>query len=207
MPASAGHRGTDVQTLLAASRLIDAINLRIGKWMAWLILLAVAVSAGNAVVRKLLDVSSNAWLELQWVLFSMVFLLCAPWTLQVNEHIRIDIVNSAFPRRIREMIDIVGQLLFLLPLTVVMMVTSLPFFRTSLATDEQSLNAGGLPAWPAKSLLVIGFSLLFLQGLSELIKRVAVMRGIIPDPHAGGAAHAAEAEAERLLGGLKPEAR
>ncbi|MCZ7659069.1 MAG: TRAP transporter small permease subunit [Xanthobacteraceae bacterium] len=198
-----------MNALLALSRAIDAVNSRLGKWIAWMIMVAVLVSATNAVVRKLFDMSSNAWLELQWVLFGTVFLLCAPWTLRVNEHIRIDIVNSMFPKRVRDWIDVVGHALFLLPLTIVMMVTSLPFFLRSYAINEQSLNAGGLPQWPAKSLVLIGFVLLFFQGISELVKRIAVMQGRIPDPYltTGGAHAAAEAEAERLLAELKQESR
>ena len=170
--------------LLKLSRAIDAVNLRIGKWLAWLIVAAVAVSAANAVVRKLFDVSSNAWLELQWYLFSAVFLLCAAWTLLVNEHIRIDIVNNLFPKRVRDWIDALGHLLFLLPFTVAMIVTGWPFFLASWRINEQSMNAGGLLQWPVKFLVPLGFVLLFFQCISELIKRVAVLQGRIPDPHA-----------------------
>lgn len=192
--------------LLAFSRAIDAMNARIGRWLSWLVLIAVLVSAGNATVRKLLDTSSNAWLELQWVLFAAVFLLCAPWTLLDNEHIRIDIVNTMLSRRARDTIELVGHALFLLPLCVIMIVTGIPFFWKSFLINEQSFSAGGLPQWPAKSLVVIGFFLLILQGVSELIKRVAVVRGLIPDPHAG-AAHAAMTEAERLLADMKTDVR
>jgi TRAP-type mannitol/chloroaromatic compound transport system permease small subunit len=169
--------------LLGISRGIDAINLRIGKWVAWLIFVAVIVSAANAVMRKLFDASSNAWLELQWVLFSAVFLLCASWTLLSNEHIRIDIVNSLYPRSVRNWIDVIGHVFFLLPLTVVMIITGIPFFKSSYSMNEQAFSAGGLPQWPAKSLVMIGFALLFIQGISELIKRIAVMLDLIPDPH------------------------
>jgi TRAP-type mannitol/chloroaromatic compound transport system permease small subunit len=172
-----------VDRLLAFSRAVDAINARLGKWLSWLILIVVLISATNATVRKIFDTSSNAWLELQWVLFSIVFLLCSPWTLLANEHIRIDIVNNMFPKRMRDWIDIVGHALFLLPLTIVMIITSWPFFTKSFLINEQSMNAGGLPQWPGKSLVVIGFALLFFQGISELIKRAAVMRGLIPDPY------------------------
>ncbi|HVY57390.1 MAG TPA: TRAP transporter small permease subunit [Xanthobacteraceae bacterium] len=189
-----------MRRLLAVSRAIDAVNLRIGKVLSWLIVAAVLISATNATVRKIFDTSSNAWLELQWVLFSIVFLLCSPWTLLANEHIRIDIVNNLFPKRVRDVIDLVGHALFLLPLTIIMIVTSYPFFLRSFAIDEQSQNAGGLPQWPAKSLVLIGFVALFFQGISELIKRIAVMRGDIPDPHATAGSHTAiEAEVERLL--------
>lgn len=172
-----------LRALLPASRAIDALNSRIGSWVSWLIFAAVVVSSVNAVVRKVFDMSSNAWLELQWVLFSVVFLLCSPWTLLANEHIRIDIVNNLLPKKLRNWIDLVGHAFFLLPLTIIMIVTGVPFFLKSWSIDEQSFSAGGLPQWPAKSLIMIGFALLFLQGLSELVKRAAVMRGLIPDPH------------------------
>jgi TRAP-type mannitol/chloroaromatic compound transport system permease small subunit len=149
-------------------------------------------------VRKTLDTSSNSWLELQWVLFSVVFLLCSPWTMLDNEHIRIDIVNNLLPKRVRDAIDIIGHVFFLLPLTVVMMITGGPFFMRSFEINEQSGNAGGLPQWPAKSLVLIGFTWLFFQCISELIKRIAVMRGMIPDPHASQIS-AIEAEVEHLV--------
>jgi TRAP-type mannitol/chloroaromatic compound transport system permease small subunit len=192
---------------LALSRVIDAVNFRVGKYVSWLVLIAVLISASNATVRKLFDISSNSWLELQWVLFSMVFLLCSPWTLLSNEHIRIDIVNNLLPPQLRNWIDVVGHAFFLLPLTIIMVFTGVPFFTKSLLLNEQSGNAGGLPQWPAKSLIMIGFALLFLQGVSELIKRIAVMRDLIPDPYAvTGTSHAAiEAEAERLIAELKSE--
>src|SRR5215470_15328923 len=143
--------------LLKLSHGIDTFNRWIGQFFALMVLVAILVSAGNATVRKVFDISSNAWLELQWVLFSMVFLLCAPWTLLLNEHVRIDIVNSMLPRPVRSTIELVGHVLFLLPLTLVMIVTGLPFFLNSFYLNEQSFSAGGLPQWPAKSLIVIGF--------------------------------------------------
>jgi len=196
-----------VDRLLKVSRGIDAVNFRIGKYVAWLILLAVIVSAVNAIVRKVFDTSSNSWLELQWVLFSAVFLLCAPWTLMSNEHIRIDIVNNLLPKQVRNSIDVIGHAFFLLPLTIIMVATGVPFFLRSFVINEQSGNAGGLPQWPAKSLVVIGFALLFLQGVSELVKRIAVMLGRIPDPYAseGGLHAAAEAEAERVIAAVKAD--
>jgi TRAP-type mannitol/chloroaromatic compound transport system permease small subunit len=195
-----------VAGLLKLSRAIDALNFRIGKALSWLILIVVIISATNATIRKFLDTSSNAWLELQWVLFGVIFLLCSPWTLLSNEHIRIDIVNGMLPKRWRDVIDVVGHVFFLLPLTIVMIVTSVPFFLRSLQLNEQSMNAGGLPQWPAKSLILIGFFLLFLQGISELIKRVAVMQGRIRDPHDGGGLSATvEAEAERILAAARTD--
>jgi TRAP-type mannitol/chloroaromatic compound transport system permease small subunit len=188
--------------LLKLSQGIDAVNRRIGQFFALMVLLAILVSAVNATVRKIFDLSSNAWLELQWVLFSMVFLFCAPWTLQLNEHVRIDIVNSMMPRPVRSTIELVGHALFLLPLTIIMIVTSVPFFLESFRLNEQSFSAGGLPQWPAKSLIMIGFALLALQGISELIKRIAIMRGIIPDPRETRQS-ALEAEVEHLLEGTE----
>jgi TRAP-type mannitol/chloroaromatic compound transport system permease small subunit len=186
--------------LLSISRVIDTVNGRVGRWVAWLILVAVMVSTVNAVTRKLFDMSSNAWLELQWVLFGAVFLLCSPWTLMSNEHIRIDIVNSRLSKGTRNWIDLLGHAVFLLPFCVIMVITSWPFAQRSFLLNEQSLNAGGLPQWPAKFLVFIGFVLLTAQGISEFIKRLAIMRGDLEDTTSGGGHHeAAEAEARRLL--------
>jgi TRAP-type mannitol/chloroaromatic compound transport system permease small subunit len=196
-----------LETLLPASRAIDAFNSRVGKWVSWLVLVAVLVSASNASVRKVFDTSSNAWLELQWVLFSAVFLLCSPWTLSVNEHIRIDIVNNMLPKQLRNVIDVVGHALFLLPLTIIMIITGYPFFTRSYAINEQSMNAGGLPQWPAKSLVVIGFALLFVQGFSELVKRVAIMRGLIPETATATAQEVVVEETKRLIEDLQPETK
>lgn len=184
--------------LLKLCSVIDAINRWIGRWCAWLILLAVAVSAANATIRKIFDVSSNAWLELQWVLFSAVFLLCASWTLQDNEHIRIDILNNLMPGWLHNAIELIGHAFFLLPLTIVLVLTGVPFFILSFEINEQSGNAGGLPQWPAKALIMIGFALLLAQAVSELIKRIAIMRGLIADPHATQV-HALEAEVEQIV--------
>jgi TRAP-type mannitol/chloroaromatic compound transport system permease small subunit len=196
--AEAQVGGPSLQSLLKLSRGIDAFTKWTGKRLAWLILVAVVVSALNAIIRKTFDTSSNSWLELQWVLFSIVFLLCSPWTLLDNEHIRIDIVNNLLPKQVRNTIDIIGHAFFLMPLTIVMIITGVPFFLRSFEINEQSGNAGGLPQWPAKSLIMIGFAFLLVQGISELIKRIAVMRGIIPDPHASQV-HALEAEVEHLV--------
>jgi len=195
-----------VEGPLAFSRAIDSFNRGIGKKVAWLILLAVIVAAVNAIIRKVFSVSSNAWLELQWVLFGAVFLLCASWTLQVKEHIRIDIVNSLLPKRAQQWIDLIGHLLFLMPFCLLMIYHSWPFFTRSYAVNEQSLSAGGLPQWPAKGLVFIGFVLLALQGISEVIKQIAIMRGKLEDDETlRGHAAAAEAEAQRLLEQAKAE--
>lgn len=171
--------------LLALSRLIDRTSGAIGRSVAWLIVAAALISAGNAVVRKAFDWSANSLLEIQWWLFAVVFLLAAPWALAVNEHIRIDIVNSRLSTRTRNIIELVGHFLFLLPMTAMITYTSWPFFTSSFAQNEQSPNAGGLPLWPIKLLIPVAFALLFVQGLSEIIKRIAIMRGDLTDGQAG----------------------
>lgn len=191
-----------LKTLLPVTRVVDAVNTWIGKRIAWLILAAVVVSAVNATVRKIFDTSSNSWLELQWVLFSAVFLLCAPWTLLANEHIRIDIVNNALPKWLRSTIDAVGHAFFLLPLTIIMVVTGIPFFLRSVEINEQSGNAGGLAQWPSKALIMVAFAMLFMQGISELVKRIAVMRDLIPDPHASQRS-SLETEAEEIISAME----
>ena len=173
--------------LLAISRLIDAINERIGKAVYWLVLVAVIVSSGNASVRYIFSNSSNAWLEVQWYLFSAVFLLCSGYTLLRNEHIRIDIVSSRFSRRTQTWIDIIGTVFFLLPMSLIIMRLSWPMFMDSFLRSEMSSDAGGLLRWPVKLLVPIGFLLLSLQAFSELIKRIGFLQGLIPDP-AGGTA-------------------
>ncbi|WP_339027115.1 TRAP transporter small permease subunit [Bradyrhizobium symbiodeficiens] len=187
-----------MQALLKVSQGIDAFTRWTGKRVAWLIVVAVVVSAVNAIIRKTFDTSSNSWLELQWVLFSIVFLVCSPWTLLDNEHIRIDIVNNSLPKKVRNVIDVIGHLFFLIPLCIVMIITGVPFFQRSFHINEQSGNAGGLPQWPAKALIMIGFAMLLVQAVSELIKRIAVMRGLIPDPHESQVS-ALEAEVEHLV--------
>ncbi len=190
--------------LLAISATIDRFSTRLGKSIAWLIFIAILVSTVNALIRKLFDESSNSWLELQWVLFGVVFLLCSPWTLLSNEHIRIDIVNSRLPARWQHWIELIGHVFFLLPFTLVMVITSTPFAFRSIIGNEQSNNAGGLPQWPAKTLLLIGFIALLIQAISEIIKRVAIIRGDIADDKLDGPQSATEAEAERLLAASNP---
>ena len=218
--------------LLALARAIDRVNEFIGKSVSWLILVAVLISATNAVIRKVFNTSSNAWLEAQWYLFGAAFLLASAYTLKQNEHIRIDIVYGAFSRRVQHWIDLFGHVFFLLPIVGLMLWMLWPYVMMSscpqyywhvkfipqdwlllkfvpqdwlaylptLVSDrvlpwleqwtsantcspEVSTNSGGLIIWPAKSLLLIGFALLFAQGISEIIKKVGVMRGLIPDPH------------------------
>lgn len=168
--------------LLKLSGLIDAVNEGIGKLVYWLILAAVLVSAGNASIRYLFDTGSNAWLELQWYLFSAVFLLCAGYTLLRNEHIRIDIVVSKFSQRTQAWVDVIGILLFLFPMAILILVLGWPLAWSSFVTGEHSSNAGGLIRWPVKMLLPAGFALLVLQGVSELIKRVAFLMGLRDTP-------------------------
>lgn len=168
--------------LLGISRVIDAINERLGRWLTWLVLVMVLVSSANAVMRYLLNMSSNAWLELQWYLFAMVFLLCSGYTLLHNEHIRIDVVTSRFSPQTRAWIDIFGTVFFLLPVSIYITYLSWPIFMNAWNSSEMSSNAGGLIRWPARLMIPAGFALLSLQGISELIKRIAFLRGMIPDP-------------------------
>jgi TRAP-type mannitol/chloroaromatic compound transport system permease small subunit len=171
-----------VIVLLRLSKSIDWLNERVGHIIYWLILLAVLVSAGNATIRYALDTSSNGWLELQWYLFSAVFLLGAGYTLLHNEHVRIDVLFGHLRPRTRAWIDLIGGIFFLLPMAVVIMVLSLPLVAESYTRHEISADAGGLLRWPVKVLIPIGFLLLSLQGASEIVKRIAFLRGLIPDP-------------------------
>lgn len=171
-----------IKALLTLSRLIDALNERVGRAIGWLVLAAVLVSAGNAVMRYSFSLSSNAWLEIQWYLFSAIFLLGAGYTLKRDEHVRIDVISGRFSTRGQARIDILGGLLFLMPMAVVIMYLSWPMFMQSYLGGEISSDAGGLIRWPVKLLIPVGFALLVLQGLSEIIKRVAYLRGAIPDP-------------------------
>ena len=168
--------------LLRVSGWIDALNERVGHLVYWLILAAVVVSAGNATVRYLFDMSSNGWLELQWYLYSAVFLLASGYTLRHNEHVRIDVVIGHLPPRVRAWIDLLGGLLFLLPMAIIILALSWPMFVESVVRHEFSADAGGLLRWPVKLLIPAGFLLLALQGVSEIVKRAAFLLGRIPDP-------------------------
>jgi TRAP-type mannitol/chloroaromatic compound transport system permease small subunit len=170
-----------VRFLLRLSRAIDALNEQVGHLVYWLVLAAVVVSAGNAMMRYTFDMSSNAWLELQWYLFSAVFLLAAGYTLLHNEHVRIDVVYGHLPPRVRAWIDLVGSVFFLLPMALIIMVLSWPIVVESIERNEYSSDAGGLLRWPVKILIPIGFLLLVLQGISEIIKRIGFLLGHIPD--------------------------
>jgi TRAP-type mannitol/chloroaromatic compound transport system permease small subunit len=171
-----------MKQLLALSRAIDFVNEHIGRAVYWLVLIVALISAGNATSRYALNMASNAWLELQWYLFAAIFLLCAGYTLLHNEHIRIDVLSSRLSRRAQIWIDVFGMVFFLLPMTLFIMWLSWPIFMNAWTSGEISGNAGGLIRWPARLLIPVGFFLLSLQGFSELIKRIAYLKGLIPDP-------------------------
>lgn len=166
--------------LLSLSRFIDALNEKIGSLVSWALLISVLICTGNAVVRYALNYSSNAWLEIQWYLFAAIFLLGASYTLKRNEHVRIDVVVGRFSKRTQVWIDIFGFLLFLLPMTLIILYYAIPYTWISIQSQEVSSNAGGLIIWPAKLLIPAGFLLLTLQGVSELIKRVGFLQGKVP---------------------------
>jgi TRAP-type mannitol/chloroaromatic compound transport system permease small subunit len=174
-----------MEALRKISAVIDRVTALLGQWVSWLILVAVLVSAGNAISRKVLSLSSNAWLELQWYLYGAVFMLAAAYTLQRNEHVRIDIVTQNFSKRTRDWIDLFGHLVLLLPFVTLMAWLTWPFFWTSFFTGEASNNAGGLIMWPAKGLILLGFLVLLAQALSEIIKRVLVLAGVMNDETPG----------------------
>ena len=189
--------------LLSLSRLIDRFTSWVGRWVAWLVLAAVLISAINAAVRKLFNTSSNAYLEIQWYLFAAVFLLAAGYTLMRQEHVKIDVISSRFSKRTQIWIDIVGLTLFVLPLVVTVVRLSLPLVIRAYEMNEYSQNAGGLIRWPVFAILPLGFFLLGIQAVSELIKRIAFLRGLIPDPTQKGQAKSAEEELAEFL--LKQE--
>jgi TRAP-type mannitol/chloroaromatic compound transport system permease small subunit len=192
--------------LLRLSSLIDAINERVGKAVYWLVLAAVLISAGNAIVRKVFNMSSNAFLEAQWYLFAAVFLLCSGYTLMRNEHVRIDVIAGRLSPRAQAWIDIFGTVFFLMPMALLILWLSWPVFVRTYTHGEISTNAGGLPLWPARLLVPIGFTLLSLQGLSELVKRIAFLAGKGPDPivrHDPGEAEKELAEEIRRLAEAK----
>lgn len=170
--------------MLALSRLIDVINEKIGNAVSWCLLLAVIICSGNAFIRYLFNYSSNAWLEIQWYLYAAVFLLAAPHTLKRDEHVRIDVIVSRFSKRTQVWIDVLGFIFFLFPATLLIVYMAWPFALDSIKSCvdacENSSNAGGLVLWPAKILIPIGFLLMTLQGISELIKRIAYLQGKIP---------------------------
>jgi TRAP-type mannitol/chloroaromatic compound transport system permease small subunit len=193
-----------VTLLLKLSQLIDAISTRIGKAAFWLVLVMTLISAGNATMRFTVNYSSNGLLEIQWYLFAAVFLLCSPYALQKNEHVRIDVLSSRFGPRGLAVIDIIGTVFFLLPMVVLVLWLSIPLVAESYRIGEMSANAGGLIRWPVKILLPIGFAFLALQGVSELIKRIAFLTGRIGDPNVKGG-HSAEQELAAEIAALAKE--
>ncbi len=188
-----------MQALLGLSRGIDRVTAFIGKSVMWLILLAVLVSSGNAIVRKVFNWSSNSLLEMQWYLFGAAFMGAAAYTLQQNEHIRIDVFYGTRTRRTQHWIDLFGHVFFTLPFVVLMTWLLVPYAWQAFRSGQISTNAGGLIIWPARAILASGFALLIAQALSEIIKKIAVMRGLIEDPHPFISAHeAAELEGSQL---------
>jgi len=171
-----------MQALLKLSRAIDWLSAQVGRYVIWLILASTVISAVNAVVRKVFNTSSNAYLEVQWYLFAAAFLLAAGYTLLNGEHVKIDVVYGRLSRRTQNRIDIFGFLVFLLPMCLIALWFAVPFFLQGLRSGEMSSNAGGLIRWPVYLMMPIGFALLSLQGISELIKRVAFEMGLIDDP-------------------------
>ncbi len=171
-----------MNALLKLSRRIDALTERIGKSAIWLVLIVVLVSAGNAIMRYTINYSSNALLEIQWYLFGLIFFSCSGYTLLRNEHVRIDLISGRFSRRKQAWIDIFGILFFLMPMAIAIMVLSWPVFLNALESGEMSNSAGGLIVWPARLLVPVGFLLLILQAISELIKRIGFLKGLCPDP-------------------------
>lgn len=185
--------------LLALSRLIDAVNVRVGRAVSWVILVVVVVSATNAVFRKAFDMSSNAWLEVQWYMFGMIFLLAAGYTLLRNGHVRVDIVAAKLSQRGHVTIDIIGLLVFFLPVCLFILWLSVPMAIESYVQHEVSSNAGGLVRWPVKALIPLGFILLSLAGVSHLIKCVGFLAGRCPNPlHAEGQKTAEELLADEI---------
>ena len=171
-----------MQALLKLSRAIDWLNAQVGKWVIWLILASTVISGINAIVRKVLNTSSNAYLEVQWYLFAGAFLLAAGYTLLNGEHVKIDVISSRFSRRTQTWIDVFGLVFFLMPVCIAILYYGIPFFLQGFRSGEMSSNAGGLIRWPVYLLIPVGFTLLMAQGLSELVKRLAFLQGLIEDP-------------------------
>ncbi len=189
-----------MRALLKLSKAVDWLNTQVGKYVIWLILASTIISAVNAIVRKVFDKSSNAYLEVQWYLFAAAFLLAAGYTLLNGEHVKIDVIASRLSKRAQIWIDIIGFTLFLTPVCLTILWYGIPFFLKGFASGEMSSNAGGLIRWPVYLMMPLGFGLLLLQGLSELIKRVAFLQGLIEDPTAKKVEKTAEEElAEAIL--------
>jgi TRAP-type mannitol/chloroaromatic compound transport system permease small subunit len=177
-----GLNGDNMGGLLKFSRGVDWLNGQLGRWLIWLILASTVISGVNAVVRKVFNTSSNAYLEVQWYLFAAAFLLAAGYTLLHGEHVKIDVISSRFSKRTQIWIDVLGFIFFLTPFCIAILYYGIPFFLQGYRSGEMSSNAGGLIRWPVYLMIPIGFTLLLLQGMSELIKRIAFLKGLIPDP-------------------------
>lgn len=188
-----------MNALLTLSRRIDALTVRIGKSAIWIVLVVALVSTGNAVMRYTIHWSSNALLEIQWYLFGLLFLSCSGYTLLRNEHVRIDLVANRLSRRAQIWIDIFGILFFLMPMAITIVALSWPVFLEAFESGEMSNSAGGLIVWPARLMIPLGFALLIMQAISELIKRVGFLRGLCPDPLEKPAAKSAEEELAEII--------
>jgi TRAP-type mannitol/chloroaromatic compound transport system permease small subunit len=188
-----------VSPLLSLSRMIDRMSEFIGRWVAWLVLAAVLISTVNAIVRKAFNTSSNAFLEIQWYLFAAVFLLAAGYTLLRQEHVKIDVILGRFSKRVQIGVEIFGLVFFLMPFVVVVFIMVMPLVINAYTSGEVSSNAGGLIRWPVYAMLPLGLALLGIQGISELIKRVAFLKGLIPDPTVKAGGKTAEQELAEFL--------
>ena len=184
-----------MQPLLRVSGLIDRINSFLGQWIGWAILISILVSAVNAVVRKVFNASSNSFLELQWYLFGAAILIASSYTLMRNEHIRIDIISNILPKQVRNSIELFGHIVVLMPFVTLGIYETTPWLIRSYQQGEHSSNYGGLLVWPIKFAIFMGFVFLFFQGISEIIKRIAIMRGLIPDVYGHKSSHDAEGAA------------
>lgn len=197
-----------MRALLKFSSAVDRLNAWVGSWVIWLILASTLISGVNAIVRKAFSVSSNAYLEVQWYLFAAAFLLAAGYTLLHGEHVKIDVISSKLSKRKQIWIDVIGFAFFLTPVCIVILYYGVPFFLQAFHSGEMSSNAGGLIRWPVYLMMPLGFVLLLLQGLSELVKRVAFLRGLIPDPTVKASAKKAEEElAEEIRRQAERDAR
>jgi TRAP-type mannitol/chloroaromatic compound transport system permease small subunit len=209
MRRRAALQGDDVTPLLKLSGLIDRVNDRVGKLTMWLVLAAVLISAGNAIVRKAFNIGSNAFLEIQWYIFAAVFMLGVGYVMLKNAHVRIDFISSRLSKRTNAWIDAIGIVIFTIPLSIIMIDLGWPLFARALQSGEMSQNAGGLIRWPALMLVPLGFAILLLQSISELIKRIAFLRGVLDEPFSTEAAKSDEeilaeelaAEAEKKMAG------
>jgi TRAP-type mannitol/chloroaromatic compound transport system permease small subunit len=191
--------GVSVSALLQLSRLIDRFSEFIGRWVSWLVLAAVLISTANAVTRKALNLSSNAFLEIQWYLFAAVFLLASGYTLLRQEHVRIDVISGRLSKRAQIWIDIIGLSCFVLPFVVYIIKLTMPLVINAYVTHEMSSNAGGLIRWPVFALLPLGLLLLGIQAISEIIKRFAFLQGLVPDPTKKQGTKTAEEELAEFL--------